>query len=415
MPRTLRFLCVSDLRGDLDVLRASIASAPELKLHAIFVLGNVTGPLLSDADLTDLQAARLVLLREYETNRALYRRRGILTLWDLAGNLSLEIGGFAPEIHKAARTIDRLLGARNRLGRVVTHGVALGKARQFYQSLTQTLGTAHVPAYVMADTCLLEEHVPERHWLHYGTFFLEGFSISSLGAVEITDADAIPELAAGPKRKGQLVRLPDLWKSDIVLSYDVGPDLHDFLTNTRDRIVVLSRPCPGYDQHTIAVHAPGKPALYRVEERKVVRTAFVAQGGRLVPDSTDGTEKSASSLLRRRHQREELETAIRIAGIGRDLLALFEILRQKNPELADRLDRSENRAQVLLEYLDHLEADRKRLLDLLAAERAGLERIVHSILPSVSFGKRDTVAEVDAANLAIADLLKGNDAALRAR
>lgn len=440
MARTLRFLCLSDLRGDFDLLRAAIASTNELRAHAIFVLGNSVGPLLAEADHQDLAAARLVLMREYDQNRALYRRRGILSLWDLAGNLSLEIGGFAPEVHKAARSIDRLLGARNRLGRVVSSGVALGKARAFYQTFSQILGTAHVPAYAMADTCLFEEHVPERHWLHYATFFLEGYSISSLGAVELTDPDAVAELAAGPRRKGQTVRLSEsaFWKSDILLAYDVGPDLHEFLGATRDRLVVLSRPAPGYDQHTVAGMESGRPALFHVEERKVMRTTYRSQNGRLAPDSSDGTEKSASTLLRRKRQREELETSIRIAGLGRDLLALFDLLRTRCPELADRLDRTDNRGQILLEYLDHLEEDRKRLVDLLTAERAGLERIVHRLLPSVPqdlFAQRNTVAEVDAANLAIADLLscgergsrsgeadagpsrttKGDDAAVRAR
>lgn len=402
MTRRVRFLAVSDPRGDLELLTRTVDFARTSGAEAAFFLGNLAGPLLEGRDLLELQSARLALVQELDV----FRDRGLHTPWDLARWMKKHPGRSRGD---AVRVFERLLD-----------GVAADRARQFYRAMSGIFAEAALPCFAMADTCFFEDSVPPKHWLHFTTIPLGGARVCALGTPELLDRDALPDVSAGPRRGGEIARVDalPLRDADVVLAYEIGPDLNEALGCTRDKVVILCQPAAEVEGHVISPQPARAACVYELADGAVERTAYEFAGGSFRPAGAPG--ESTTTILRRRKRRAEMETSFRVAGLGRDLVQLLELLRLESPQLAARLERADNRAEVLFEYVRHLEDDRKRLKDFLSAERAGMERIVRVILPLVGEAPRSMLLEalatrpnlraevdsLDSANVRIAAILE---------
>jgi hypothetical protein len=402
--RKFTFVALHDPRGDLNLVSAAAALARrrDVGAGAVFLLGELVGPLLGKFELEKLQEARVRLLQEFAAHLAEYREQGIENAWHLAEHVLAN-----PERYRrtgeleAAGTIRTLLGIPGKGGRMEDLGVAGERAASAYRRVTQILSETVVPYYVMADTVVAEHVLPERVWLHYHWLTLSGHSIASFGTPEPTGPESVREYAVGPRRKGILMKTNDYpyFRADVLLTHEPTPFLKEVTAKSSHQLVVL-----GGDgvlelderENVLASQSPGAAYFYALHGTAVERRVFRYENGAYVEAAVEkpAHPSSGSGIFRVESRRAELETKLKLAGVGGDLLTLLDLIRRDDPGLAKRIERASNRAEAIFGYLQHLETRFQVMMQLLSAERAGLERILNQVLPYLS--------EADRARLVVA-------------
>lgn len=428
MANRVSFLSLSDPRGDVDLVARTLdlARQKDVRSDGVFLLGNLAGPLLSAAETFALDTSRRALERDLKVNEHQYRKEGVDSIHRLLLKIARD-----PQAHRgtpavqAAQTFRSLVGTRDEHGAFVQFGVAAKKARAVYAQLAKAVARSKVPVFVMADTIFAEELIPEASWLHFSWVSLSGYSFRCLGASELEDRDAIPEYFLGPRRGGKLVRAETypVAGADILFAYVLSPVLHELLSTSQRKLVVM---CGnggldmGYEKNTVATQKGGVAYDYTLDGARLVRRCFDYDGrgfGEPRLDDLDG--HSTSARTRRRVRKAEIETQVRLAGLGKDLITLTDLIKQEDPDLADQISRADNRAEAIFRYIQYLERERTALRQALSADRAGLERILNKIAPYLGADhaqrlfnllrqRPDTtdVEEMDAANETVAIFLE---------
>lgn len=388
MANKITFLSISDPRGDLDFVAKAIALAQrkDVRADGIFLLGNFCGPLLSRDQQYALSNARRTLEKELEVGHVLYREQGINKLWDFIDFAMQNPDRFRRGgVPAAIDTMRKLVGIQDRLGNVVQFGKAAKMARTVYGKAVKLFGKSRIPCYLMADTILAEEVVPEDYWLHFSWVSIAGFSVRCLGPTEIEDWDAISEYFLGAKRGGVPVRLENypIGGADIIFSYTINPVLHEVLSSAMKKLVVVSgkgQIDTSYTNNILSTQQAGHAYVYAVDGTQVLRQVYRMEQGSFERVLDEGGEQATSTKFHRRDiARAELETKMRLAGIGQDLKMLIDFLRVQNPDLAAQIDRADNRAEAVLRYVKYLEEERTALRAVISTERAGFERLLHKL------------------------------------
>lgn len=429
MPNRLTVLSVSDPRGDMDFVGKAIALAQQKDVNAqgVFFLGNFAGQMLSKTEYLQLDSARRSLQSELKAHDAHYKELGISNVWGLIDQIARSPEKFrrGPEV-AASNAYRQLLGRKDLTGKFGEVGAAGKKARGIYGQAAKLFSKSRVPCYLMGDTIFAEE-LPEAHWLHFSWVSLGGFAIRCLGTGEIDDVDVIPELFLGPRRGGRLIRLEayPFSSADLIFAYALSPVLHEVLSTHERKLAILCGDGNidlGYARNVLSTQKHNCAYLYAMDGAKVTRSAYEYRGGTFSqPLVEDGTESTTTTKFRRKGvKRAEIETQVKLAGIGSDLLKLVDLLRIENPDLAAQMEQAENRAEAIYRYIQYLEAQRHQLKGTLAGERAGFERLLGRVsryfngaqvaeLTAALKARPDATAEVglqDQANEKIATLVE---------
>jgi hypothetical protein len=432
MPNRLSLLALSDPRGDMDLVARTIAFAQQkdVQVGAIFFLGNFCGPLLSKPELFQLDGARRTLEIELRAREHTYRTVDVATIPQLLEYIELNPDRFRRAAETSAvRTMHSLVGRRDIVGKFKDLGSAAKKARAIYSQAAKLFAKSRVPCYMMADTVLAEESIPEAHWLHFSWVSVQGFSIRCLGASEVEDADALPEYFTGPRRGGKLIRMEayPIASADVIFAYVLNPVLHELLSTAERKLVIMcgnGQIDTGYPRNIVSTQRPHGAYVYTLDGTKVIRRCHEYANGAFqtaVYDDSSSDTSSSTRFNRREVRKAELETQVRLAGMAKDLMQFTALLRQENPDLAAQIEKSENRADAVFRYVQFLEQQRVVMKQVLSAERAGLERVVNKITPYLTeeqTGKLNDllklrpeatapIEQLDGANEAIATLLSG--------
>ncbi len=430
MPNRLTILVLSDPRGDNDLVAKTIALAQqkEVQASAIFFLGNFCGPLLTKPELFQIDGARRTLELELRSHEHTYRNAGVTTLPQLLLYIERNPDRFRRNVEmNAFRSIVTLIGRRDEHGKFMEFGAAAKKARGVYAVAAKLFSKSRVPVYMMGDTLLAEEVIPEVYWLHFSWVSVLGFSIRCLGASEIEDLDALPEYVLGPRRGGRLIRIESypISSADIIFAYVLNPVLHELLSTAERKVVVMcgnGQIDTGYPRNIVSTQRPSAAYIYTIDGTKVVRRSYDYENGAFkapVYDDSSSDTSSTTRFSRREVRRAELETQVRLAGLAKDLVQFTELLRRENPDLASQIEKSENRADAVVRYVQFLEQQRIHMRQVLSAERAGIERVVNKITPYLTEEQTSKLNEMlkarpevtapiealDGANEAIANLL----------
>ncbi len=391
MPNRLTFVSLSDVRGDMDFLSKAIALAVsrDVQAQGIFLLGNLAGPLLSKPEYLQLDAARRTLTFELKAHDSHYRELGIMSVWSLMTHM----GRFPDRYRRGAEVsavgcYRQLLGRRDETGKFAELGTGARKAKAVYAQIAKAFSRARVPCYLMADTVFAEE-LPEEQWLHFSWVSLAGFSIRCLGAAEIDDREAVPEFFVGPRRGGRFVRIEGypFSSADIIFAYVLSPVLHEVPSTHEKKLVIMcgdGQIDTGYPRNIVATQRTSMLYQYIVDGTKVIRKSYEYAAGAFKPPTTeDGTETSSTTRFVRKGgiKRAEIETQVRLAGLGSDLVKFIDLLKHEDPALAAQMEKAENRAEAIFRYIQYLEGQRQALRGQLSSESAGFERLLGKLCP----------------------------------
>jgi hypothetical protein len=429
VPNRLCFLSVSDVRGDLDLVAKAIAHAQskEVVAQGIFFLGNFVGPVLSKPEYLTIESARRTLQNELRAHEPVYKEQGIFNVWALMNHMQRNPDRYRRGAELSAINYYRqLLGRKDDGGRFTEFGVAARKAKAIYAQALKLFQKSKIPVYLMADTVFAED-VPEQYWLHFSWVSLSGFSMRCVGAAEIDDREAIPEYFMGPRRGGRLVRIEGypFSSADIIFAYVLSPVLHEVLSTHERKFVVMcgdGQIDTGYVRNIVSTQRPRMAYAYAVDGTKVVRRSYDyiegAFGQAVIEDGQD--HSSTTRFIRKSGiKRAEIETQVKLASLGSDLVRFVDLLRKENPDMADQMEKAESRAEAIFRYVQYLEQGRDGLRSILAAERAGFERLISKVTPyftpeqNAAFNDllkerpdaSAAVEAVDRANERIADLM----------
>jgi hypothetical protein len=430
MPNRLTILSLSDPRGDLDLVTKTLALAAQkdVQAAAIFILGNFTGPLLSKPELFQLEGARRTLEIELRGHEHTYRNAGVTTVTQLLAHIERN-----PERYRrnaetnACRAITSLVGRRDDFGKFTEFGLAAKKARAVYAQAAKLFSRSKVPVYMMADTVLAEEVIPEAYWLHFSWVSVLGFTVRCLGASELEDLDALPEYFVGPRRGGKLIRTETypIASADLIFAYVLNPMLHELLAQSERKLVIMcgnGQIDTGYPRNIVSTQRPNAAYCYTIDGTKVVRRCYEYENGAFkapVMDDSAHDTSSTTRFNRRAVRKAELETQVRLAGLAKDLVQFTDLLRRENPDLAATIEKAENRADAIFRYVQFLEGQRVHFRQILSAERAGLERLINKLAPYLTPEQTTllndllkkhpessaAVEQIDAANETLANLV----------
>jgi len=219
------------------------ARSPDAKLDAIMVIGNLVGTLLSKEEETELADARKKLDAEYARDKEGYLGQDVLDLTALVEELmhSSKAMAFNKEIETYGRLIGRKL-KRNWQKMGVAHDRAKVRYGQMLIAAKKCEQKYDIPVFFAADTFMLENEIPEPHWLHWRDFTLADKRVKVWGNHEVKGI--IPEYAIPRRQRGKA--LVDIAKfaadsAYLTVASKMEPELSARLTNAKGNIVVIGQ------------------------------------------------------------------------------------------------------------------------------------------------------------------------------
>ena len=394
----LSFAVITDPRGDTELLEKEILDLPkhEFKagkkslnkikidsLDAIFVVGDVVGPLLSEQESADLDRARRHFAFELERNRDRYAGLGVTDVAMLVDHLT-HTSTFkrADEQQMYIPTFKRLVGYKGQNGTWTKFGEAKTTALERYRRITAIAESSKVPVYVAADTIFFEQAVPEKYWLHWKELTLGNKLIKALGT-KLVDPQ-IPEYVVDPTQRGdKRFKLEefDPLQAHILVTYRLPDDVHKQLKEKKGKIVIVGPRALSSDATKGTTELPlAKPDaiypgnLFFIDTRNL--TSFYALQG------DDGVRVRHAWDLRKNHFARTSESTFNIAAAKTEtalrsrasqaeaasqLLDMIDVmigtmryLENENPDLAQRMrEAGYDKPKQIAIYMSWLEKQRE--------------------------------------------------------
>ncbi len=396
------FVVVSDPRGNLEYLSKSLDLAARHSAQAVFVFGDFVGAILTPDERAELVSVRPILLKELTDRHDYYMEQRVYDLPQLGHFMTQNAPNYRRTgENNALRALRALVGLRDLNGRWVESGRAIMRAKRIYSDAEKLFKRAPMPVHVMADTVLAEEVLDSSRWLHFAWFSIGTVAIRALCTMAGDLSDAIPDLAPGPRRGGKPVTLAEypLASGDVIFSPAIGPMLHEVLSSSPGKMAMILGSGDidrTYPDVLVATHKRENAYLYRFDGRKVTRRSYLYAGGVFGEASRDDIAEALAMPTTEvtQHRRRELEEQAKLASLGRDLIQFIDLLRAQNPVFAQQVERSKDRVEVILTYIRELEAQTSRQAELLATQRAGLERLVKALEPFLGEGGLQRVLAV---------------------
>ncbi len=219
------------------------ARSPDAKLDAIMLIGNIVGPLLSKEEDAELAEARKKLDAEYARDKDGYRGREVLDLTALVEELmhSSKAMAFNKEIEAYGRLVGRKL-KKNWQKMGVAHDRAKVRYGQMLIAAKKCEQKYDIPVFFAADTFMLENEIPEPHWLHWRDFTLADKRVKVWGNHEVKGI--IPEYAIPRRQRGKA--LVDIVKfaadsAYLTIASKMESELSARLATAKGNIVVIGQ------------------------------------------------------------------------------------------------------------------------------------------------------------------------------
>ncbi len=385
------FLVISDPRGDLDFIAKVLDLGTRTSAQAVFFIGDFVGSLLTPDERAELNATRPILLKEINDRRDYYSGLNVHDITQLGWHMTQNAANYRRTgENNALRALRALIGLRDSNNRWIESGRALLRAKRVYTDAERLFKRHSTPVYVMADTLLAEDGLDASRWLHFSWFTIGGVAIRALCVTPGDIPDGLPDLAPGPRRGGRPVALAEypLASGDVIFSPAINPALHETLGAAVGKVVIIlgdGHVDRTYADSIVATQKSRTAYLYRFDGRKIARRAYAFGAGTFGEAVKDDiAEALAAPASDNTHaRRRELEEQAKLASLGRDLIQFVDLLRAQNPAFAEEVERSKDRVEVILKYIRELEAQTSRQAELLATQRAGLERLVKALEPFI--------------------------------
>ena len=424
------FLSISDPRGDIDFVSAVIelASRRDVHANAIFVLGNLVGPVITPEERPVYLEARRILEVELTSKRNQYAQEGVRDITSLGHVMTANPDNYRRgEEIQALRTIRVYVGLKDRSGRLIERGRAALRARKVYEQLEEAFKRSRVPVYILGDTILSEEAIPAGRHLEFARLTVAGVPIRALPAEDSEDPDFLPELRLGARRDGRPVNLDDypLSEGRVVFTPTLNPMVHETVKTHPGQVVITcgdgTIDCT-YPNSVMSSQERGQAYLYRIDGAGVTRGTMRMVKGVFGEATGDDIHQTRATLKgdEAHDRRRDLESRARLAGFGQELIKFTRLMKKQNPALAAEIENSTDRVEVVLKYVGQIEEQLKHLQDVLSVERAGMSRVIKALEPVLGDAhskrvyaainlppeKQHDIATVDAANVEAARLIE---------
>jgi hypothetical protein len=424
------FLSISDPRGDIEFVSAVIelASRRDVHANAIFILGNLVGPIITPEERPVYLEARRILEVELTSKRNQYAQEGVRDITSLGHVMTANPDHYRRgEEIQALRTIRVYVGLKDRSGRLIERGRAALRARKVYEQLEEAFKRSRVPVYVLGDTILSEEAIPAGRHLEFARLTVAGVPIRALPAEDSEDPDFLPELRLGARRDGRAVNLDDypLSEGRVVFTPTLNPMVHEAVKAHPGQLVITcgdgTIDCT-YPNSVMSSQQKGQAYVYRVEGAGVTRGTMRMVKGVFGEATGDDIHQTRATLKgdEAQDRRRDLESRARLAGFGQELIKFTRLMKKQNPGLAAEIENSTDRVEVVLKYVAQIEEQLKHLQDVLSVERAGMSRLIQAMEPILGEAhskrvlaainlppeKQHDIPTVDAANVEAARLIE---------
>jgi len=385
------FLSISDPRGDADFVSAVIdlASRRDVHANAVFILGNIVGPIITPEERPVYLEARKILEYELTSKRDQYNGEGVRDITSLGHVMTANPDHYRRgEEIQALRTIRVYVGLKDRSGRLLERGRAALRARKVYEQFEEIFKRSRVPVYVLADTILSEEAIPAGRHIEFARLTVAGVPIRALPAEDSEDPDFLPELRLGARRDGKAVNLDDypLGEGRVIFTPSLNPMVHDVLKSQAGLLVITSGDgtidCT-YPNSIVSSQERGQAYLYRIEGAAITRGTMRMIKGGFGEATADDIHQARASMKGDEmvDRRRDLESRARLAGFGQELIKFTRLMKRQNPALAAEIENSTDRVEVVLKYVGQIENQLKHLQDVLSVERAGMSRLLRTLEP----------------------------------
>jgi hypothetical protein len=417
------FLSISDPKGDIDFVSSviDVASRRDVQANAIFILGNIVGPIITPEERPVYLEARKVLEHELASKRQHYSDEGVRDITSLGHIMTANPDNYRRgEEIQALRTIRVYVGLKDRSGRLLERGRAALRARKVYEQLEEVFKRSRVPVYILADTILSEEAIPAGRHLEFARLTVAGVPVRALPAEDSEDPDFLPELRLGARRDGRQVNLDEynLSEGRVIFTPSLNPMVHEVLKTHAGQLVIScgegTIDCT-YPPSIMSTQEKGHAYVYRIEGAAITRGTMRLIKGAFGEATADDIHQARASIKGEEmiDRRRDLESRARLAGFGQELIKFTRLMKKQNPGLAAEIENSTDRVEVVLKYVSQIEEQLKHLQDVLSVERAGMSRLLRALEPlfgpahakriyaSINLPpeKQFDVASVDAANV----------------